>query len=72
MSKLAKNLLKLSHTELEQKIAELRKDLVEQKRARAAGELMNTQAIQKTRRSIAIALTKLNQPVEDNDNKEAK
>lgn len=71
MSKLAKDLLKLSHAELDQKVSELRKDMVEQKRARQAGELMNAHAIKKTRRSIAIALTVLARPSEDNI-KEAK
>lgn len=61
MSKLAKDILKLSPAELNRKVDELRKELVEQKRARQAGELMNTHAIKKTRRSIAIALTGLSQ-----------
>jgi ribosomal protein L29 len=66
MSKLAKDLQKISGKDLQQKVTELRKELVEQKRARAAGELMNAHAIKKTRRSIAIALTQLRQAV-DND-----
>ncbi|HXH26317.1 MAG TPA: 50S ribosomal protein L29 [Candidatus Acidoferrum sp.] len=61
MSKLAKDILKLSPAELSQKIDELRKELVEQKRSRQSGELMNTYATKKTRRSIAIALTGLSQ-----------
>ncbi len=59
MSKLTKDLLKLSKEELSQRITELRAQLVEQKRARSAGELANSQAIKKTRREIAVALTLL-------------
>jgi ribosomal protein L29 len=70
MSKLAKDLLKLSGKDLEQKVAELRKELVEQKRARAAGELMNPYAIKKTRRTIAIGLTMLSMPKATDDKKE--
>ena len=65
MSKIAKDLLKLSSQELEQKVQELRKEFVDQKKARAAGELMNPHAIKKTRRQIAIALTQLNAPSDD-------
>jgi len=74
MSKLAKDLLKLSGKELEQKVIELRKELVDQKRARAAGELMNPHAINKTRRMIAIALTALAHgiPATDDKKEEAK
>ena len=70
MSKLAKDLLTLSPKELEQKIAELRKELVEQKRARAAGELMNPHAVTKTRRAVAIALTLLGQSRDEAAKKE--
>lgn len=70
MSKLAKDLLQLSPKELEQKVSELRKELVDQKRARAAGELMNPHAINKTRRMIAIALTALAHGVPTADKKE--
>lgn len=57
MSKITKELQSLSKVELQQRVAELKKELVEQKRARAAGELMNSQAIKKNRRTIAVALT---------------
>ncbi len=57
MSKLTKDLLKLSKQQLESRITELRAQLVEQRRARAAGELTNPHAIKKTRREIAVALT---------------
>lgn len=57
MSKMTKDLLKLSQGDLEARITELRAQLVEQKRARAAGELANPHAIKKTRREIAVALT---------------
>lgn len=60
MSKLVKDLQKLSSAELTQRVTELRAQLVEQKRARAAGELANPHAIKKTRREIATALTLLN------------
>ncbi|MGD8373868.1 MAG: 50S ribosomal protein L29 [Candidatus Woesebacteria bacterium] len=57
MSKTTKELQSLSKVELQQRIDELKNELVQQKRARAAGELMNSQAIKKTRRTIAVALT---------------
>lgn len=57
MSKLTSDLSKLSAVELEQRAVELKAQLVEQKRARAAGELANPHAIKKTRREIAAALT---------------
>ena len=60
MSKLTKDLLKLSPDQLAARITELRVQLVEQKRARAAGELANPHAIKKTRREIALALTLIN------------
>jgi ribosomal protein L29 len=60
MSKLTKDLLKLSPEALENRITELRVQLVDQKRARAAGELANPHAIKKTRREIAVALTLIN------------
>lgn len=59
MSKMTKDLLKLSQDDLQNRITELRAQLVEQKRARAAGELANPHAIKKTRREIAVALTLL-------------
>jgi len=62
MSKLAKELLKLSPKELEQKVAQLRTELVQQRRARKNNELPNPHAIKKTRRTIAVALTLMNQP----------
>ena len=70
MSKLTKELQPLSRQDLEKKVAELRKELAEQKRARAAGELMNAHAIKKTRRSIAIALTLMAQAASETDKKE--
>lgn len=62
MSKIVKDLQALSPKELEQKVAELRKELVEQKRSLAAGELQNPHAITKTRRMIAVALTLTKRP----------
>ena len=70
MSKVTKDLLKLSNDELQNRITELRAQLVEQKRARAAGELANPHAIKKTRREIAVALTLLNGQEEDAAEKE--
>lgn len=70
MSKLTKDLLKLSQDELQQRVTELRTQLVEQKRARAAQELTNPHAIKKTRREIAVALTLLNGQEEDAAEKE--
>lgn len=70
MSKLAKDLLSLAPKDLEQKVTELRRELVEQKRARAAGELMNPHAVTKTRRAVAIALTLLGQPRDEVAKKE--
>lgn len=70
MSKVIKDLLKLSQDDLQNRITELRAQLVEQKRARAAGELANPHAIKKTRREIAVALTLLNGQEEDAAEKE--
>lgn len=70
MSKVIKDLLKLSQDDLQNRITELRVQLVEQKRARAAGELANPHAIKKTRREIAVALTLLNGQEEDAAEKE--
>ncbi len=70
MSKMTKDLLKLSQDDLQNRITELRVQLVEQKRARAAGELANPHAIKKTRREIAVALTLLNGQEEDAAEKE--
>lgn len=70
MSKLTKDLLKLSKDELQNRITELRAQMVEQKRARAAGELANPHAIKKTRREIAVALTLLSGQEEDAAEKE--
>lgn len=69
MSKLATELLKLSPKELEQKVTQLRAELVQQRRARANNELMNAQAIKKTRRTIAVALTLINQPASEASDK---
>jgi ribosomal protein L29 len=54
------DLRKLDSKELEAKIAELKKELVEQHRANAAQELPNPAVIGKTRKQIARALTFLN------------
>lgn len=70
MSKMTKDLLKLSQDELQTRITELRTQLVEQKRARAAGELANPHIVKKTRREIAVALTLLNGQQEDAAEKE--
>jgi ribosomal protein L29 len=70
MSKLTKDLLKLSKDELQNRITELRTQVVEQKRARKAGELTNPHAIKKTRREIAVALTLLSGSEEDAAEKE--
>ena len=58
-TKMTKDLLKLSQDQLQDRITELRAQLVEQKRARAAGELANPHVVKKTRREIAVALTLL-------------
>ena len=60
MARVIEDLKKLSAKELEARVAELKQQLVEQKRARAAGELANPHAVKKTRREIAVALTLLN------------
>ena len=70
MSKLTKDLLKLSKDELQNRITELRAELANQRRARAAGELANPHAIKKTRREIAVALTLLSGQEEDAAEKE--
>jgi ribosomal protein L29 len=70
MSKVTKDLLKLSNDDLQNRITELRAQLVEQRRARAAGELANPHAIKKTRREIAVALTLLSGQEEDAAEKE--
>lgn len=70
MSKLVKELQGLNKKDLQLKVADLKKELVEQKRARAAGELMNAQAIKKTRRTIAVALTLMSQAADDDAKKE--
>ena len=50
---------KLDESKLVEKIADLRKELVEQHRAHKAGELPSPAAIAKTRKSIAKAMTVL-------------
>ena len=70
MSKVIKDLLKLSSSDLQNRITELRVQLVEQRRARAAGELANPHAIKKTRREIAVALTLVSRQEEDASEKE--
>lgn len=49
----------LDEKQLVEKIADLRKEMVEHHRANKAGELPSTAAIAKTRKSIAKALTVL-------------
>ena len=71
MSKVAQELRKLSKDELQKRVAELRVQLVEQTRARAAGELANSSAIKKTRREIAVALTLLGAPEDATEKEEA-
>lgn len=61
MSKILKDLRKLSHEDLQAKVSELRSTLVEQRRALAAGELPNPHAVTTLRKQIAIALTLLNE-----------
>lgn len=70
MSKMTKDLLKLTRDELQNRVTELRAQLTEQKRARAAGELANPHIVKKTRREIAVALTLLNGQGEDAAEKE--
>jgi ribosomal protein L29 len=53
------DLRKLDNKALETKVAELKKELVEQHRANAAQELPNPAVIGKTRKQIARALTLL-------------
>jgi ribosomal protein L29 len=53
------DLRKLDSKALETKVAELKKELVEQHRANAAQELPNPAVIGKTRKQIARALTLL-------------
>lgn len=53
------DLRKMDAKELTNKIADLRKELVEQHRANKAGELPSAAAITKTRKSIAKAITVL-------------
>jgi ribosomal protein L29 len=55
------DLRKLDSKELTAKVAELKKELVEQHRSNAAQELPNPGIIRKTRRQIAVALTLLNE-----------
>jgi ribosomal protein L29 len=52
---------KMDTQAIESKIADLRKELVEQHRANKAGELPSTAAIAKTRKEIAKALTVLSE-----------
>lgn len=51
----------LDQKALETKVAELRKELVEQQRSHKAGELPSPAVIGKTRKSIATALTVLSE-----------
>lgn len=52
------------------KVAELRKELVEQHRANKASELPSASVIAKTRKSIAKAMTVLAEKARDNAQKE--
>lgn len=70
--KITTELRKLSGEELKARVAELRSQLVEQTRARAAGELANSNAIKNTRREIAVALTLLAAPSDETEKEEAK
>lgn len=70
--KISTELRKLSRDELTARVAELRSQLVEQTRARAAGELANSNAIKNTRREIAVALTLLGAPQDATEKEEAK
>lgn len=70
--KITTELRKLSSEELKTRVAELRTQLVEQTRARAAGELSNSNAIKNTRREIAVALTLLAAPSDETEKEEAK
>jgi ribosomal protein L29 len=53
----------MNEKELQLKLAELKKQLVEQYRANAASELPSTAVIAKTRKEIAKALTVLSQKI---------
>lgn len=70
--KISTELRKLSASELTARVAELRAQLVEQTRARAAGELANSNAIKNTRREIAVALTLLSSQEDATEKEEAK
>lgn len=61
MSKLSVEMKKLDAAELTKRVDELRTQLAEQNRSKAAGELANPMATKKTRKQIAIALTLLQQ-----------
>lgn len=65
MSRIVKELTALSRDDLQKKIVELKSELVEQRRSRAANELTNPYAIKKTRRTLAVALTLLNAGTEE-------
>jgi ribosomal protein L29 len=54
---------KMDEKQLLEKVADLRKELVEQHRAHKASELPSTAAIAKTRKSIAKAMTVLGEKV---------
>lgn len=56
-TKLITELRALNDKDIAQKIADMRKELVEQHRAHAAGELPSPAAIRKIRKDIAKALT---------------
>lgn len=57
--KVVEDFRKMEVKDLETKVADFRKELVEQRRAHKAGELPSPAAIAKTRRSIAKAMTVL-------------
>lgn len=59
------DLRKLDKQQLTTKIADLRKELVEQQRANRAGELPNSTVITKIRKNIAKCLTVINEAPQD-------
>ncbi len=72
MARTIEDLKKLSIKELQEQVIELKKQLVEQKRSRAARELANPHAIKKTRRQIAVALTLINEQTKQAESKPEK
>lgn len=72
MNKLSDELKQLDAAKLSERIEELRVQLAEQKRARAAGELANPMAVRKTRRMIAVGLTLQRNPAVEPAKEETK